>query len=70
MNLSFFGLRKTPFGDVDSSSLFWTAKRRELVSQFRHALVDREGILVLTGEEGSGKNTAGRNLVVDREPST
>ena len=55
MNLSFFGLRKTPFGDVDSSSLFWTAKRRELASQFRHALVDREGILVLTGEEGSGK---------------
>ena len=35
--------------------MFWTAKRQELATLFRHALVDRQGMLVLTGEEGSGK---------------
>ena len=64
MNLNFFGLRQTPFGDIDSSSLSWTAKRRELAALFRRALVDQQAILVLTGEEGSGK-TAFIRAVLD-----
>ena len=57
MNLNFFGLRQTPFGDTDSLSMFWTAKRQDLATLFRRALVERQGMLVLTGEEGSGKTT-------------
>lgn len=57
MNLHFFGLRQTPFGDVGSASLFWTPKRRELAAQFCHTLTERQGMAVLTGEDGSGKTT-------------
>ena len=57
MNLNFFSLGQTPFGDADPLSLFWTAKRQDLATLFRRALVERQGMLVLTGEEGSGKTT-------------
>jgi type II secretory pathway predicted ATPase ExeA len=63
MNLNFFGLRHTPFGDVDSSSLFWTPKRRELAAQFHHVLTERQGMVVLTGEDGSGKTTFIRGVL-------
>ena len=63
MYLNYFGLRQTPFGDIDSSSLFWTPKRRELASQFHHALAERQGMFVLTGEEGSGKTTFIRGVL-------
>lgn len=57
MYLKFFDLRQTPFSDADSSSLFWTPKRQELADLFRHAIIERHGMTVLTGEEGSGKTT-------------
>jgi type II secretory pathway predicted ATPase ExeA len=67
MNLNFFGLRQTPFGDTDSSSMFWTAKRQDLATLFRRALVERQGMLVLTGEEGSGKTTSPECLYNSRK---
>lgn len=57
MYLKFFGLRQTPFSDADMSSPFWTPKRQELATLFRQALVERQGMTALTGEEGSGKTT-------------
>jgi|GEM_PF-912848 len=57
MYLKFFGLSQTPFSDVDTSSPFWTPKRQELVTLFRQAIVEQQGMTVLTGEEGSGKTT-------------
>ena len=69
MYLQFFGLRQTPFSDVDTSSPFWTPKRQELATLFRQAIVEQQGMTVLTGEEGSGKTTLVRAVfasVTDR----
>lgn len=57
MYLNFFGLRQTPFGEVDLASLFWTPQRQDLAAAFYRTLVERRGMLMLTGEEGSGKTT-------------
>lgn len=68
MNLNFFGLRQNPFGNVASSPLFWTPKRRELATQFRHILTSRQGMVVLTGEDGSGKTTFIRSVLDSLAP--
>ncbi|MGE0820518.1 MAG: ExeA family protein [Candidatus Binatia bacterium] len=57
MDLSFFGLQKTPFADIDPSALFWTPQRRALAEHFRQEIVKRRGFFVLTGEEGVGKTS-------------
>ena len=68
MYLNFFGLRKTPFGDVGSSSLIWTQQRQDLAAKFHRVIADRQGVTVLTGEDGSGKTAFVRSVLDSLTP--
>jgi type II secretory pathway predicted ATPase ExeA len=57
MFLNFFGLRQTPFGEANPPSLFWTPQRQDLAATIRRTLAERQGMVMLTGEDGSGKTT-------------
>ena len=65
MYLKFFALRQTPFGDADISSLFWTPKRQELATLLQNVIVERKGMTVLTGEDGSGKTSFVRAVLAN-----
>src|SRR6516225_9025045 len=53
-----FGLRKDPFRVIpDPSSLFLTDQHREALSGLTFAILQRSGVVVLTGEVGTGKTT-------------
>lgn len=57
MSLNFFGLRQSPFGEANPTSLFWTPQRQDLATTMRRTLAERQGMVMLTGENGSGKTT-------------
>jgi general secretion pathway protein A len=53
-----FGLQKDPFGlTPDPSFLFLTDQHREALSGLTLALLQRKGLVVLSGEVGTGKTT-------------
>src|SRR5215831_13048311 len=54
----FFGIQKDPFGlTPDPSFLFLTDQHREALSGLTLALLQRKGLVVLSGEAGTGKTT-------------
>jgi general secretion pathway protein A len=54
----FFGLRKNPFSMApDPDCLFLTPQHREAVAGLAYAITSRKGLVVLTGEVGTGKTT-------------
>src|SRR5215469_5029861 len=54
----FFGIQKDPFGlTPDPSFLFLTDQHREALSGLTLALLHRKGLVVLSGEIGTGKTT-------------
>src|SRR5215469_2144202 len=54
----FFGIQKDPFGlTPDPSFLFLTDQHREALSGLTLALLQRKGLVVLSGEVGTGKTT-------------
>ncbi len=54
----FFGLRKNPFNMTpDPAFLFLTPQHREALVGLTHAILQRKGFIVLTGEVGTGKTT-------------
>ena len=58
MYLGPFCLTKPPFTmTLDSRMLFLTAQHREAVAGLAYAILNRKGLLVLTGEVGTGKTT-------------
>jgi len=58
MYLSYFGLNQYPFlMTPDPRSLFLTAQHREAVAGLGYAVLYRKGLLVLSGEVGTGKST-------------
>src|SRR5256886_7816166 len=66
---TFFGFKKTPFGDnPDPKQLFssqsWNQAKARLQS-----LVDHHGAGLLTGEVGSGKSTAARGFTAGLNPN-
>jgi general secretion pathway protein A len=58
MYAAYFGLSKLPFTMTpDSRTLFLTAQHREAVAGLAYAILNRKGLLVLSGEVGTGKTT-------------
>ncbi|MGB9663162.1 MAG: ExeA family protein [Moorellaceae bacterium] len=65
----FFGFQRTPFGrDLPVKHLFLTPAHQELVSRLKYAAEKRLSALI-TGEVGTGKSTALRQLVATLNPN-
>lgn len=59
-----FGLRKDPFKlTLDPSFLFLTDQHREALSGLTFSILQRRGLIVLTGEVGTGKSTLVARIV-------
>jgi general secretion pathway protein A len=62
--LSFFGLRRNTFNiSPDPRDLFWTPQARRAVSELTAAVAAGKGLIVLTGEVGTGKTTLINHLL-------
>jgi general secretion pathway protein A len=58
MYCDFYGLKESPFNvTADPSFLFFSRKHREAFSHLSYGVEQRKGIIVLTGEIGTGKTT-------------
>jgi general secretion pathway protein A len=54
----FFGLRENPFnGNPDPRYLFLTPQTREALDEMTYGIQARKGLILLTGEVGTGKTT-------------
>lgn len=54
----FFGLRESPFNvNPDPRYLFWTRSIQEALAGLTYGIQNRKGIILLTGEVGTGKTT-------------
>jgi general secretion pathway protein A len=54
----FFGLRQDPFKMTpDPGCLFMTRQHREALAGLTYAILDQKGLVVLTGDAGTGKTT-------------
>lgn len=63
--LQHFGLAKSPFSlTPDPHLIFFTAKHREAYAALIFAVLQRKGMLVLTGEAGTGKTVLIRKLLL------
>jgi general secretion pathway protein A len=61
---SFFGLRENPFAvSPDPSYLFMTRQIQEAWDALAYGIQSREGIILLTGEAGTGKTTVINRLL-------
>lgn len=58
MYCKFYGLKERPFnGTADPSFFFLSARHKEALSHLFYGVSQRKGIVVLTGEIGTGKTT-------------
>jgi general secretion pathway protein A len=58
MYQQFFGLRESPFNvNPDPRYLFWTRPIQEALAGLTYGIQNRKGIILLTGEVGTGKTT-------------
>jgi general secretion pathway protein A len=61
---SFYGLREQPFAlSTDPRFIFWSASHRRAYDDLLVGLRRREGVLLLTGETGTGKTTLCRAVI-------
>jgi len=66
MYQKFFGLRESPFNvNPDPRYLFLTPNTREALANLTYGIHGRKGIILLTGEAGTGKTTL-LNKLLDR----
>jgi general secretion pathway protein A len=55
---SFYGLREGPFNVTSDPTFFFLSKKhKEALSHLLYGVSQRKGILVITGEIGTGKTT-------------
>ena len=70
MYQQFYGLREPPFEPApDPRFLFLSAKHREALSTLEHGIAERNGIVVLIGEAGTGKTTLIKAVLESMRPS-
>jgi general secretion pathway protein A len=61
---AFYGLREQPFAlSADPRFIFWSASHRRAFDDLLLGLRRREGVLLLTGETGTGKTTLCRAVI-------
>jgi general secretion pathway protein A len=61
---AFYGLREQPFAlSTDPKFMFWSASHRRAFDDLLVGLRRREGLLLLTGETGTGKTTLCRAVI-------
>jgi general secretion pathway protein A len=61
---AFYGLREQPFAlSTDPKFMFWSASHRRAYDDLLIGLRRREGVLLLTGETGTGKTTLSRAVI-------
>ncbi len=65
MYKSFFGLKKNPFnGNPDPSYLYLTPVMRQALEELTYGIQARKGLMLLTGEAGTGKTTLINHVLV------
>jgi general secretion pathway protein A len=58
MYKQFFGLRENPFSvNPDPRFLFLTSQTKEALDNLTYGIQSRQGLVLLTGEAGTGKTT-------------
>lgn len=70
MYLDYWGLKKPPFGNVPSQSLFYRSpQHEEAFNRLLYVIQNRQGVAMLTGEVGCGKTTVTKALMehLDRD---
>jgi len=71
MNLNQFGLKQRPFPNSLDSAWYYPATTHEkALAQLRQALQDEEGIVLITGEPGTGKTLLLQCLLQSLAPDT
>jgi general secretion pathway protein A len=61
---SFFGLKKNPFNvNPDPSYLYLTPQTRRTLDELTYGVENRKGLMLLTGEAGTGKTTLVNHLL-------
>ena len=66
-----FGLRRRPFRPIpDTDSYFPAATHEAALNHLRRALDDDEGVILLTGEAGTGKTLVARRLLEELDENT
>ena len=64
MDLEHFGLRERPFSNApDLRFVYLGAHHEQALAYLRHGMEAQEGIIVFTGERGTGKTTTCRVLL-------
>jgi general secretion pathway protein A len=64
MYLSFYGLNEMPFGlTPDPKYIFKTESHLEAISNLKYGIYHHKGLIVLTGEVGTGKTTTLRSMI-------
>ena len=66
---TFFGFKKTPFGDSPDTKQLFPSQAWNQVKARLQFLVDHHGAGLLTGEVGSGKSTAARSFTAALNPN-
>jgi general secretion pathway protein A len=62
---SFFGLKKNPFNvNPDPSYLYLTTQTRRTLDELTYGIESRKGLMLLTGEAGTGKTTLVNHLLL------
>lgn len=66
---SFFGFKKTPFGDNPEGKQLFASAAWQQVSSRLEFLTQHHGVALLTGEVGAGKSTAARVFTATLNPN-
>jgi general secretion pathway protein A len=70
MHKQFYGFSEEPFAiNPDNDFCYLAPSHQEVLSSLKSGIVDRKGIMFITGEEGTGKTILLRQLVQMLDPS-
>src|SRR5438132_14258106 len=71
MYCEFYQLKESPFNVTADHDFFFSSKcHQEAISNLSYGIQERKGILVVTGEVGTGKTTLCRKLLTHSDKKT